>query len=135
MADLSITAANVKPNSVLVAISPVTLGETITAGQPLYKSTTDGKYYRADADVASTARVDGICILGGTADTVGIIQRAGELQIGATVTKGETYVVSTNVGQICPRSDLAAGDFISILGVAKSTSVLRLVVSPTEISI
>ena len=135
MADLSITAANVKPNSVLVGISPVTLGETITAGQPLYKSPTDGKYYRADADVAATARIDGICILGGNANSVGIIQRTGELQMGSILTKGETYVVSVTTGLICPRADLAAGDFISILGVAKSTSVLRLSIAATGISI
>jgi hypothetical protein len=135
MADLSITAANIKPNTALVGVAPVTLGETITAGQPLYKSLTDGKHYRADADAASTAKVDGVCILGGSANDIGIIQKTGELKMGTILTKGETYVVSVNVGAICPRSDLAAGDFISVLGIAKSTSVLRLLVSPTQISI
>lgn len=135
MANLSITAANVKPNSVLVGIAPVTLGETITAGEPLYKSLTDGKYYKADADVAATSKVGGICILGGNANTVGIIQRTGELQMGNILTKGETYVVSVTTGLICPRADLASGDFISILGVAKSTSVLRMSIAATEIAI
>ena len=50
----------------------------------------------------------------------------GSIDLGATLTVGETYVVSTNVGAIAPIGDLTTGDYTKILGVATATDALKL---------
>lgn len=55
-----------------------------------------------------------------------LVMKAGVLGFGAILTKGTVYCVSSNAGGICPWSDLGAGDYVSILGVASSTSNLTL---------
>ena len=64
MADITVTAGNVDPGNNATIIG-VTAGVTITAGQVVYKDTTDGnKYKLADADVLATAAARGISLNG-----------------------------------------------------------------------
>lgn len=135
MANLTITEANIKPNDEYVRLQPATFGETVTKGQPVYRSTTDDKWYKADADVLATAKARGIAIVGGVANETGVIQTDGKLQMGAILTVGTQYVVSVTAGSICPRADLASGDFITYLGTASTTSVLDMDVEATGIAV
>lgn len=127
-ADLSITAANVAVASTTGArTSTVQWGETITAGQCVYKKTSDGKYYKADNDVDSaTANAVGIALTGGAGDAYGVVLTAGEITIGATTTAGAAYVVSSTAGGICPDGDLGSGDYITHLGYATTTGKIVL---------
>lgn len=120
MADLSVTAANVRPKA-SATISTVDAGETITAGQPVYKKVSDSKYYRADANVGSEeAAASGIAITNADANEKLIILSKGGIDPGATVVIGETYIVSATVGGIAPIGDLAASSYVTHLGIGKA---------------
>lgn len=138
MADLTQTAANVAPRAGC-AILLVTAGEAITQGMPVYRSQSDSKYYKADSDASATADVAGIAATPSSADGDRFViakNKSGstaDINLGATLTQGETYVVSTNAGAVAPIGDLTTGDYISYLGVASSTSILQMNLNATGI--
>jgi hypothetical protein len=127
MTDLSITPANVAagPDSVM---ERGILGETVTAGMPVYQDTTTKKYMKADSNSAAAAarRPRGIALNGGGLNQPVEVQRSGDISIGAALTAGATYFVSDTPGGICPDADVGSGEYVCLLGVAKSTTVLTL---------
>lgn len=128
MADITITAANVIPSSgarrVLKAIDTAV---TVTAGQAVYADATSGKLKLADADALASADALGIAETGGGAgQQINVIYEDEAINLGATLVVGETYVVSTTAGGIAPLSDLAAGDFTTVLGIATTAALLKL---------
>lgn len=127
MADLTITAANVVAGSNATKESGIA-GETITAGQAVYKSSTTGKYMKADSNsgTAEARQARGIALNGAAADQPLAIQKAGDITIGATLTAGVAYYLSDTAGGICPVADVGSGEYVCLLGLAKSTSVLAL---------
>lgn len=127
MADLSITAANVVHASDAVKEAGVA-GATITAGQVVYRDAADGKYKLADNDSATAAvrSPRGIALHGASANQPLTIQRSGDITIGATLTAGVAYYLSSTAGGICPVADLGAGDYPTIIGIAESAAVLNI---------
>ena len=51
---------------------------------------------------------------------------SGSVDLGATLTVGEAYVVSTNKGAIAPIGDLTTGDYVTVLGIASAADNLLL---------
>lgn len=127
MADLSITAASVVKGANAVTESG-TAGATITAGQVVYRDASDLKCKLADCNSATAAvrSPRGIALNGASDGQPLVIQRSGEITIGATLTVGSTYYLSATAGGIAPLADLGSGDYPTVIGVAKSTSVLVL---------
>jgi hypothetical protein len=126
MADLSITAANVGATSSSVT-SLVQVGETVTQGQPGYRKALDGLYYKADANASSaTAEALGVFLTGASTNGYALFCTSGSYLAGATLTVGETYVVSATAGGIAPVADVTTGWYVTILGVASSSSTLAL---------
>lgn len=126
MADLSITAANVGVTSNAV-VELVQVGETVTQGQPAYKKALDGLYYKADANASSaTAAAVGVFLTPASTNGYAMIAKSGSILAGATLTVGETYVVSATAGGIAPLADVTTGWYVTILGVASSASTLAL---------
>lgn len=124
MADLSITAANV------IAASTATIehgiaGATITAGQTVYLDETAGTYKLADADGTGTTRTRGIALNGAGAGQPLAIIKEGDLTMGAVFTAGVSYFQSPNAGGIGARAEVLTGDYVTCLGIAISTTVLR----------
>lgn len=122
MADLTITAASVSLSSGTSVEG--TAGETITAGQSVYRDASDSnKIKKADANASSaTATVYGIA-LNGASNTQPIkVATSGTIIIGATTVKGELYVCSATAGGIAPEADLASGHYVSFLGIATDTT-------------
>jgi hypothetical protein len=129
MADLTITAANVKKTDSTLITEGIA-GATITAGQPVYKdSTASNKLKPADADVLASAAAVGIALHGASADQPLKYATGGNLTLGVVMTAGAVYVVSTTAGGIAPVADLGSGDFVTLLGIATSTSNLKLSIS------
>jgi hypothetical protein len=127
MADISITAANVKPGEATTKLTRVLYGATITQGQSVYSDLTDSnKYKPADADAAASALAGGVAMTPGVSGDYGFIATEGLVNMGATLAVGQTYAVSTNAGGVCPLSDLASGDFVRILGQATTAALLDL---------
>lgn len=121
-ADLTITAASVAKSTGAVT-STGEAGATITAGQAVYLAS-DGQLELADADAVLTAECVGIALHGASTGQPLTYQRGGRISIGATTTVGQIYVVSTTAGGIAPYSDLASGDFPTIIGMAPTTSTI-----------
>jgi len=135
MADLSITAAQVL--KVSGSVDTAVAGETITAGQPVYRSTSDSKYYKAfangtdDATGIMQANATGISLHGALAGQPLTVLSQGNYAVGATVVKGGLYVVSTTAGGIAPYADLGTGHYVTLLGVAPDTTHLNLQINAT----
>jgi hypothetical protein len=123
MADLSQTPGNVKlvkSNGVQVGVA----GESLTQGQPAYQ--VNGQWFRADANdglLKSQARAI-VLTPAATGENVLLAGANSEVNLGATLAVGQVYVVSATVGAIAPYADLVTNDYVTILGVAKTTAIL-----------
>jgi hypothetical protein len=125
MADLSITAANVKIGDDNTLTKLRQAGEAITQGQPYYVSTTDGKAYQTDAnDGVAKAAIKGVALLPAALDGYFYGAEKGQIVIGATVAIGTPYVVSATKGAICPLGDITSGQFIGQIGYAITTTII-----------
>lgn len=125
MADITVTAGNVLP-STNAEISNETAGETITAGQALYKKAADSRMWKTDADDAATDEFYGIALNGASAGQPVAVQKRGSITIGGTVVVGTVYVLSTTAGGICPWADLAAEDYVTIVGIGTTAATIAL---------
>lgn len=127
MADITITVASVAAGADAVTYQG-TAGVTITAGQVVYLDSATGTLKLADSDSATAAVRSpfGIALHGSLAGQPLLVQRAGSLTIGATLTAGLAYYLSKTAGGICPVADIASGGYSTILGIATSTTVLKL---------
>jgi hypothetical protein len=140
MADLSITAANVAIGSLTVPTRPVQYGESVTQGQPVYRAT-DGKWYKCDANNTATKAVcNGIVLTPGASDGFGIVMLPGSspgqspVIIGATLSVGMQYAISTTAGGIRPVTDAASTEFVTTIGTATTASVLDFVVTVATVA-
>jgi hypothetical protein len=135
MADLSRTAANVKPMSA----GPVSMGksgEALTQADPAYFDTS-GKLKKCQSDgTAAEANCRAMILTPTTAADQDVVYllAGGDIDVGATLAVGETYVVSRAAGAIAPIGDLLSSDYSTILGTATAANKLafRPVVSGVE---
>lgn len=128
MTDISITAANVAISAAAKTFQG-TAGETITAGQTLYLSSTDNRLYKADANASiATADCVGIACNGGAAgQPVTVVYEDPDFTPGGTLSlsaaaDSAVYVLSGTAGGVAPMDDLANLMFPVVLMVAKSTT-------------
>ena len=126
MTVLSITAASVALASPGLITKEVVVGEAVTQGQVGYLKAADNKYWLADADAVATAAARGIFMTPAATDGSAIMATFGDINVGATLTVGEVYGVSVTAGGIEAISELASGDFPTILGIGITASKLRL---------
>lgn len=127
-ADISITAASVIPSSAAKIVTK-TAGATLTAGQVVYEDTADSnKVKLADTNSATAAArvVFGIAAGGAAAgQPVRIIREDPTLTLGGTVAIGDILILSATAGGIAPSADAASGHYVTVLGVAKSTTTIN----------
>lgn len=128
MADITITAANVKVESgAVIAPAPVQVGEAVTQGKVGYLDSATGKYMLAQSDgTAAQAAAAGIFVTPAATNGSAVLAKSGPMDLGATLVVGTTYVVSQTAGGIAPIADVASGDFVTILGVAVAADQLTL---------
>ena len=127
MADITISGNVTATSGTLSGIGHGISQVAITAGQVVYlDSANGGKVNLADADVEASAVAVGVavndCAAGGVCSYV---KSGSQISVsGAPFTKGLAYYVSLTAGGIAPVADLLTGDYVTIIGVASSTSVL-----------
>lgn len=127
MADLVQNASNVVPSGA----QPTTIansGAAVTAGQPVYSNGTNWFPALANGN-AMQAGATGVGIAQGSVPGVGqnfLVQTSGAMNIGAALTNGVAYCISNTTGKICPITDLGAGNFTTILGMATSPTLLQM---------
>jgi hypothetical protein len=134
MANLTQTAANVATGSAATVITLVQAGEAITQGQPVYQSSTTLKYLQTDAnDTAAKADAKGIALTPAASDGYFVIVKSGPINLGATLTVGQLYVVSATKGAIAPIADLGSSDYVTSLGIATTSALLNLDISASGV--
>lgn len=124
-ADLTITAANVIKGSNGV-VKHGTAGASVTAGKVLYYDSATGTWKLADNNSATVAARSprGIALHAAEANQPLAVHTGGDITIGATLTPGVVYYLSDTPGGIGPVADLASGEYPTVIGIAKSASVL-----------
>ncbi len=127
MSDLAITAANVQSGAG-ASIDTGAAGEALAAGKAVYQKASDSKWYLADCNSATAeARVaKAIALTGSAAGQPVVVQKGGAITIGATLTAGVVYYLSGTPGGIRPAADNTTGDYPQAIGIADSTTVLKL---------
>ncbi len=131
MAEVSITPASVVSGADADFYRGLA-GGTITAGMPIYLDVTTNRLMQADANASvETAEVRGIALHAASAEQPLRIQTAGSITIGGTLVLSTIYILGA-AGGIAPAVDLASGWYTTILGVASSTTVLKLSIFPSR---
>ncbi len=136
MTDLTITVANIVPDA-NATLETFLAGEAITQGKAVYLDPATRKWLLADADSATAAAKAprGISVNAAQANQPLTVIRKGDLAMGAILTAGDPYYLSSNAGGICPKADVGSGEAVVFLGYAKSTSVLAVDVRPTGVTL
>lgn len=102
-------------------------GEAITAGMAVYRKTsTDNKLYKAIATSQEAANAIGIALASAPgADQPIPLFKSGELSNLSSLVQGEAYFVSdTTAGALMKGSDIGAGEYVTFMGIAKTTAIL-----------
>lgn len=124
MANLTVTAASVQPTTTTIYKTGIA-GAAITAGQSVYLDATTKTIKLADADLSVAAATGvGIAINNAASGQPVTYAIGGQIVMGATLTKGTTYVVSATAGGVAPQADLTTGATINILGTAVDATYL-----------
>lgn len=124
MADLSVTATSVVKGSGTVGTDTALAGVAITAGQTVYKDSSS-LWQLADANLSSTASSTiGIALNNAGAGQPVQVATTGNVTMGSILTSGVIYVQSATAGGIAPSADINTGWYVTILGVATSSSNL-----------
>jgi hypothetical protein len=53
---------------------------------------------------------------------------AGDLTVNAVLTAGTVYYLSPSAGGIAPLADVLSGDDVVVIGIARSTTVLKVAI-------
>lgn len=127
MADLNISAESVVAGSNASKLHGF-LGNSVSAGQVLYKSATTSLWLLADANGATEVirRAIGIALNGGAVNQPVVIQTAGDITFGTIMDAGTSYYLSSDPGGICPLADVGAGEYVVHLGIAKSATLFAI---------
>lgn len=136
MADVSITPANVVAGS-NASVAHGTAGETIAAGKLVVFDETVKKWKLSDSNSATAAlRVpQGVALNGASLNQPLAIQKAGDITIGGTLTAGVAYYASDAAGGLCPVADVGSGEYSTIVGIAKSASVLAVNIQASGVAL
>lgn len=125
MTDIAITPANVVAGSDASKTTGVA-GAAIAAGQLVYQDPATKKYLLADTNSATAVaqKPIGVALHAAAINQPLTILTKGDITIGATLVAGQDYYASDTPGGICPRADVGATEQVTLVGLAKSTSVL-----------
>lgn len=136
MVDIVITPGSVVAGS-NAKKTPGTAGATVTAGQTVYRDATSKKFLLADSDSATAGVRDvfGIALHGASLDQPLMVQTEGDINLGATLVVGKTYILSDTPGGIMPIEDVEIGDYTTVIGVASSTSNLKMKIVAGEAAV
>src|SRR6218665_1417970 len=125
MADISITAANVK--LVSGQTESVLAGAAVTAGQVAYKDAALKARLSDNDGAAELHFVRGLTLNNAAADQpVALALDGAVVAVGAVLTAGTDYYLSGTPGAICPRADVTTGDEVVRIGMALTTSNLQI---------
>lgn len=129
MAALSITASNVSLDSGAHDLDCIA-GEAFNAGAAVYRSSSDGKWYKAQCDGSvdeAGATDSGIALFTASgAGARGVVAKDGAVvSVGSAVClAGTPYFIGAAYGALNPFSDLVSTNKVTLAAVGYSTSKL-----------
>lgn len=132
MADLTIVADDVLVSG--PALITGIAGEAITPGDLVYVKAADSKLYKAHSGTAAAADADGVAVNSAAIGQPITYTPSGNLTTGGDVVVGQVYVVSATAGKICPDTDLEGGDYVTVVGIGKTTSLVQLLFVPAAVA-
>lgn len=129
MADITYNQELVVPSST-ARQKLVVAGEEIVPGQSVYLDPSDSKYKLSDANIEAKKSCDGIALTHSRSGQSLVIFDTSKTDTitlgGASMTAGTIVVVSpNNAGGLAPASDLASGDYVTVIGIATAATTLR----------
>jgi hypothetical protein len=136
MADITLTAANVKPANANTVMGRGTAGAAINAGQAVYLDSTDNKLKLAANTNATTATVVGVALNSAAADQPLAYAISGDVTVNAALTAATVYVLGNAAGTISPSGDLDTSTntrYGTIVGISTSTTNLRVGINPSGV--
>jgi hypothetical protein len=123
--DLSITTTNVLAGTGGRTVTGILGEDSMTAGMSIYKKASDdNNLWRADSGDSAAAEAAGILLNGGDTGQPCVYLISGDLGLGAILTVGMRYYVSDTAGKIREDTDLVSTEFVSMIGIADTTSNL-----------
>ncbi|TBC10007.1 hypothetical protein [Rhizobium ruizarguesonis] len=127
MTDIVITPANVLAASNAERDQGIA-GEAITAGKAIYLAATTNRWMLADSNsaTAEARQAKAIALNGASVGQPVAFQKSGDITIGGTLTAGQAIYLSDTPGGLCPLADVGSGEYVCLIGLAKSTSVLAM---------
>jgi hypothetical protein len=136
MADLSITAASVVADP-SASRTFGQAGEAIIAGKAVYLSSTTKKWMLADSNsaTAEAKKAGGIALNGAALNQPLAVCTGGDVTIGATLTPGQPVYLSETPGGLQPATDLATGENVCLIGLAKSATVLNVAIQTPGVTL
>lgn len=136
MVDIVITAANVLAGTAAATAEGTAL-VAITAGQVVAIDTATGKIALADSNSATAGIRSpvGIALHGAAAGQPIEYAKSGLVTVGGTLVAGTAYYLSDTPGGIAPVADVGTGEYPTILGIATSTTVLKLKIQESGVAL
>jgi len=126
MADVSFTATSIKPGT-NAQKQRGTAGATLTIGLAVYLDAATNTWKIAHCETSdTTAAASGIALSEASSGQPVIVQTGGNLTTSAHLSLASPVYILSAAGAICPAADLANNDYITIIGVATSTTNLKL---------
>ncbi|MGO6905809.1 hypothetical protein ACCS96_37330 [Rhizobium ruizarguesonis] len=127
MTDIVITPANVLPASNAERDQGIA-GEAITAGKAIYLAAATNRWMLADSNsaTAEARQAKAIALNGASVGQPVAFQKSGDITIGGTLVAGQAIYLSDTPGGLCPLADVGSGEYVCLIGLAKSTSVLAM---------
>lgn len=132
MADIDLTESGFIPGANAVIKTRQKAGATITQGQVVYQDRNDAnKWKLGDANASAVTAGNGTlvglaCQSVASGQYFDVLLEDDDLTIGGTVLTANTaYILSATAGGIAPLADLTTGWYLTLLGVAKSTTKLN----------
>jgi len=120
-------------------VSTGTAGEAISAFELLYLKASDGKLWLSVNSAEESAGFYGVAVQDAATDEkVAYVPAtlANTIQSATPLwTKGQSYVVGDTAGQMMNAADPAAGDYITSVGMAISTTELYFNPAATAVSV
>lgn len=114
----------------------ITGGESISAGEALYKDATTREYMKAKADTEAHAAVEGIAVTDSGDGQAGVIVEEGLIEDLSGLTAGMWYVIDkTTAGDLMPVGDLASTNYSTLVGYAPSTTSFYVKITQTGVAL
>jgi len=127
MADVSFTATSFVAGSGAVTVNG-TAGEAVARGDAVYLLSTDNEYYKADCTDSSKDAVVGFALNDAANGQPIKILTEGDVtcdNLSLSITGNNGVYVLSEAGAIAPVGDLAADDYITVVGAATATTNLK----------